>query len=184
MILSGAAQDPTDMCPPAAIARRMRIACAVCMRVMDPMRGNPLDRATFEGQRPASHQEIFHQLWHLVTTMSNQPVKAHADTQTAGDPVENDCTDYRGPTPEKESYDGGSVSANQKDPIAPFDIEPLPCRRGVVMYFVIHQNPLLANRSQVSNPRGIKCSGASKSLQNGGLTPSPLQFEFFTHERE
>ena len=48
MNVRGAAQNPTDMRPPATIARRMRVAGLVSMRVMDAMRRNPLNRTTFD----------------------------------------------------------------------------------------------------------------------------------------
>src|SRR5438132_11874631 len=101
--MRSAAQNPTNMRPPATIARRMRVAGLVSMRMMDAMRRDPLNRTTFDRQHATGHEEIFNHFRHFVTTMSDKPVKAHADTKTASNPVKNHCADHRPPAPAKES---------------------------------------------------------------------------------
>ena len=145
VIMRGAAQNPTDVRPPAAIARRMRVAGLVSVRMMDAMRRNPLNRATLDRQHAAGYEEIFDQFRHFVTTMSDQPVKAHADTKTAGHPVKNDCADHRRPAPEKESCDRGRMGDNEESPSAPVDVQALPSRKNFITRFVIHQNRLSSN---------------------------------------
>src|SRR5205823_4466052 len=154
--MRGAAQNPTNMRPPATIARRMRVAGLVSMGVMDAMRRNPLNRTTFDRQHATGHEEIFKQFRHFVTTMSDKAVKAHADTKTAGNPVKNHCAHHRRPTPEKESCDGGRMGHNEESSSAPVDVYPLPSRKVFIPYFVIHQNPLSSIVSGRSNGTRIQ----------------------------
>ncbi len=88
-MLRVAAHNPTDMCPPTAVSRCMRIADAVRMGVVNAVRRDPLDRAAFERQRPAANQKIFDELWHFVAAMSDEPVEPHTYAQAAGDPVKD-----------------------------------------------------------------------------------------------
>src|SRR5438309_6013158 len=118
VIMRGTAQNPTDMRPPATIARRMRVAGLVSMRMMDAMSRDPLNRATFDRQHATGDEEIFDEFRHSVTTMSDKPVKAHSDTKTAGHPVKNHGADHRRPAPEKKSGEGGRVGDNQENPSA------------------------------------------------------------------
>ena len=87
MILCRAAQDPTDVRPPAAIARRMGVAVSIRVRMMNAMCGDPLNRAAFERQRAADNQKIFDWLWYAVSAMSEESMKAHPNAETATHPV-------------------------------------------------------------------------------------------------
>src|SRR3989475_3466199 len=144
------------MRPPATIARRMRVAGLIRMRMMDAMRRNPLNRATFDRQHATGHEEIFSQFRHFVTTMSDKPMKAHADAKTAGNPVKNDCADHRRPAPEKESCYGGRVGDNEESSSAPVDVSPLPRQTRFNMFLVIHQE-----YSQLNCFRPIECDSNS-----------------------
>jgi len=64
------------------------------------MRDYPRDWSTLERQNAASHQKILDEFRHPVTTMSQESMKAHADT-AAGHPEKNDRADKSRPAPEK-----------------------------------------------------------------------------------
>src|ERR1043166_6255235 len=53
VFLCRAAQNPTDVCPPTAIAGRMRIPGAIGVRMMYAVRHYPLNRSTFKRERAA-----------------------------------------------------------------------------------------------------------------------------------
>ena len=53
-----AEEDPADVRPEAACARRVRIGVLVGMLMVDAMRGDPEDRPAFERQRAADGEEI------------------------------------------------------------------------------------------------------------------------------
>src|ERR1043165_6807823 len=107
------------MCPPAAMAWRMRIACAISVGVVYAMRHYPLNGTTFESERAAGDEKVFNQFRHFVTAMGKQPVIAHADTKTTANPVKHNSSNYRRPTPEEERCDGAKMGANQKGRGAP-----------------------------------------------------------------
>ena len=69
MILCRAPQYPTNVCPPAAIAWRMWIVLAICVRMMYAVRHYPLDWTTFEGHCAASHEKVFNHFRHFVTAV-------------------------------------------------------------------------------------------------------------------
>lgn len=100
MILCGATQDPTHVRPPAAIARRVRIAVSIRMRMMNAMCGDPLNGSAFERQRSTDNQKIFDWLWHAVSAMSEESMKAHPNA-AAPDPIQNYSADERRPAKEK-----------------------------------------------------------------------------------
>src|ERR1051325_5460389 len=89
VILRSAAKNPADVCPPAAVARRVRVALAIRVRMMDAVRRDPLNRSAFDRQRTANNQKVFDQFWDFVTSMRNQSMKSHPDAQAAGNPIEN-----------------------------------------------------------------------------------------------
>ena len=69
VILSRAPQYPTNVCPPAAMAWRMWIARAICVRMVYAVRHYPLNWTTFERHRAASDQKVFNEFRHLVTAV-------------------------------------------------------------------------------------------------------------------
>src|SRR5215213_587312 len=125
VILGRAPQYPADVSPPATVARRMGIACLICMRMVYAVRHYPLDWTTFESQRGAGHQKVFNCFRHLVTAVRQQTVIAHPDAQTRTNPVK----DYRGddgrPTPKKKRCNRSKMGDNKKDPGAPIPIRPI-----------------------------------------------------------
>src|SRR5258705_315037 len=72
VILRRTVQDPTNVCPVAAVARRMGITCAIGVCMMYAMSDGPLNRPAFHRQSSASHQEIFNQPGNLVTAMRDE----------------------------------------------------------------------------------------------------------------
>src|SRR6185295_9363999 len=109
VVLRRTADNPTNVRPPATVARCMGIPRAIRVRVMHPMCCNPLYRSTLEGQRATCHQKIFHWFRYFVTTVSKQPMIAHADTQATGNPVKNDAGYYCLPAEEKKRDHGTGV---------------------------------------------------------------------------
>ena len=101
MILRSTAQDPTDVRPPAAVARRVWVAVSIRVRMMNPMRGDPLNGSAFERQRSADDQEVLDWLWYAVAAMSDKPMKAHPNAKTAADPVQNQGGNHPRPAKEK-----------------------------------------------------------------------------------
>src|SRR6266403_1451872 len=89
MRLRRAFQHPPDMRPPAAIARRVRVAGPICMRMMNAMGNHPVDRAALEGQQSEQGQNIFDYLWRFIAAMRQEPVKTHPYTETCRDPPEH-----------------------------------------------------------------------------------------------
>ena len=99
--------------------------------MMDAVSDDPLNRPAFDGQRAASHQKVLDQFRDSITTMRNQAVKAHADSETAGDPVENYCADQCRPAPEKERGD-----CRRREPV---DLEHLVVCQVAVVADVAHR---------------------------------------------
>jgi hypothetical protein len=57
----------------------VRITRPIRMRVVDAVRHNLIDRAAFKRERAADRQKVFNQLWRLITTMSQESVKANTN---------------------------------------------------------------------------------------------------------
>ena len=85
-----AAENPAGVRPPRAFARRVRIAFAIRVLVMDAMRRDPEDRPAFERQRAAPREDVLDPLVGLVAPVGQQPVIAHADAEHAGDAVQDE----------------------------------------------------------------------------------------------
>src|SRR5688572_14752362 len=129
MVLRSPTQNPPDVGPPATVPRRVRISLLVGMRVMNPVCGDPLNWTTFQGQRAARYQKVFHDPGHVITTVRQQSMKPHTDAQTAGDPVENDCANDCLPAPKEKRCDSSSMACNQENSGAPADSFVMCCRR-------------------------------------------------------
>src|SRR4030095_14791677 len=91
MLLCPPNQYPTHVGPPAAVTRTVWISFLVREAMVDAMGNHPVGRTTFHSQGPAQGQEILHRLGRLIATMRQEPVVAHADAQTACDPVKDHC---------------------------------------------------------------------------------------------
>ena len=144
VVLCGTAKNPADVSPPAAVPRRVRIALLVRVRVMNPMCGYPLNWPTFQSQRAARHQKVFHDPGHVITAVSKQSMEPHTDPQTAGDPVENYCADERGPTPKEQRRNSSNMTYDQKNSGAPADSLVLCCR--ATDYSFSHSFPFVFDR--------------------------------------
>ena len=75
------------MCPPLAIARRVRITFLVRELVMLTMRGYPEQRASFQRRHSANGEKILESLGRREGAMDEQPVIADAESQTHRHPV-------------------------------------------------------------------------------------------------
>ena len=131
--LRAAPQNPTDMRPPAAIARRMRVAIAIRVRMMDSMRCDPLYRTTLYCQRAADYQEVFDGFGNFISSMRQQPVEAHADAEASCDPIEYRRDYDRLPAPEKQRRHGANVKNHHENIVAPIDALFLPGLSGFTL---------------------------------------------------
>jgi hypothetical protein len=92
------------------------------VRVVNTVRHDPLDWSTFNRERPAGNQEIFHEFRYFVTAVRQQPVKAHADAEATRNPVKNGGSNERAPAPEKWRRESRHVDDHQKDNVAPIKL--------------------------------------------------------------
>ena len=88
VVIGLAEQDPADVRPEGAIARRMRIARLVGLLMMDAMGGHPEDRPAFERQRAANGKEILEPHRDLIGPMGVQAMIAHADAEPGGEVIQ------------------------------------------------------------------------------------------------
>jgi hypothetical protein len=107
------------MSPPATIARRVWIARAICIGVMDSMSNHPLNGSALKRQRAAGSQKVFNQLRHSIPAMGKQAMETHANAEAAGYPVQNNGGDQGRPAPKKQRGDGRYVSYQQEDCVFP-----------------------------------------------------------------
>ena len=122
VVLRLSENDPANVRPPTAVTRRMRIALLIGMSMMNPMGGGPLNRPALQGECAAEHEKVFNWLWDLVTAMSDQSVKAHPNTQTAGDPIQNRPANDCRPAPEEDRDHRSDVRNDEEYPTSPFDV--------------------------------------------------------------
>src|SRR6266436_1062861 len=92
----------------------MWIAFHIGQLVMYAMRCNPCDRSTFQGQSAASRQKIFHPFRSLVSAMRQQPVVAHANTETASHPPQHQRHREGLPGKEKQRSNRANVECSDK----------------------------------------------------------------------
>jgi hypothetical protein len=111
------------------------------MRVVHAMRGGPFNRSTLQRQGRTGNQEVFDRFRDFVTTMGQQTMIAHADSQTARDPVEQDRGNHRGPTPKPESREGAEMKDAQENTLTPIDA---PFGRHYLRSRLVQQNILLS----------------------------------------
>jgi hypothetical protein len=62
------------------------IPFAIGELMMNAVRRHPENRATFERQRGANRQEVFHPFRGLVSAVRQQAVVTHANAETPGNP--------------------------------------------------------------------------------------------------
>jgi hypothetical protein len=106
----------------------MWIALLISVRMMNPVCGGPLNRPALDGKRSAEHEKVFNWLWDLVTSMSDQSMIAHPNSQAACDPVKNHGANNCRPTPEKNCrHYCGNVRDDEKNAISPFDVSFAIC---------------------------------------------------------
>ena len=109
-----AAEDPTHVRPPRALTRRVRIAFAVGVLMMDAVRRHPEDRAAFERQRRAPRQDVLDRPVGLVAAVRQQPVVAHADAEHAGDDVKDDGGEDRTRVDKEKGRNGTDMEADHR----------------------------------------------------------------------
>src|SRR5271154_3285590 len=95
-------EDPTGMCPPLAIARRVRITFLVRELVMLAMIGHPEKRASFQSRHSANRKKILKPFGCREGAMDEQPVITDAESQSHCHPVQKDRDEQRIPGEEKK----------------------------------------------------------------------------------
>ena len=83
VVQTRAAEDPAGVGPPRAFPRRVRIALAIRMLVVDAVSGHPEDRPSLQRERAAPGEGILEPLVGLVAPVRQQTVIAHPDAQHA-----------------------------------------------------------------------------------------------------
>src|SRR5437660_9903401 len=87
VVVHGAAgNDPAHMRPETAVMGRVRIAFLISVLMMDAMDRNPKERPAFQRQSTADGQKGFHPFISFVTTVTQQAMVAHPNTEAAGNP--------------------------------------------------------------------------------------------------
>src|SRR5215472_18445178 len=115
-----AAHDPTHVRPVAAVTRSVRIACFVGDLMVNTVGGDPEDGSALEGERAADCQEIFKPLRTLEAAMSEQPMIAKSDAETASQPVQEKRGKEGAPTKHEEGSDRPNVEyhhCSRSDPV-------------------------------------------------------------------
>src|SRR2546423_7785194 len=114
-------QNPADVRPPRPVARAVRVGGRVRMRVVNPVRRDPLDGPAFERQRGAERQEILDPLRRLVAVVRQQPVVAHAYAEAPGHPEYDERDDERRPREHEERGQRARVEYDHCDEGLPVD---------------------------------------------------------------
>src|SRR5215468_2038156 len=89
--------------------------------MMNPMCCNPENRTAFERERRADRQKILHPLVCLVSTMRQEPVIAHANPQTPGEPPQENRYKKCLPCEEEKCRDGAHMKQRHEDRCDPVD---------------------------------------------------------------
>ncbi len=108
-----AKQNPAGVRPPAALARRVRVAFLIAELVMDAMRRHPEYGATFKRHRGEDAHHVFDPLGSLVAAMRQQPVIAHADAHIDGQHIKD--RHDRKPLPAEEEESGQRARVEDGD---------------------------------------------------------------------
>ena len=118
-------QEPAHVSPPAAIAGRVRIARQIGFLVMDAMCRNPENRPAFESQCAANSKKILKGQRHLIRPVRVQPVVPHADSQSGGEPQQEQGDRQVRPTEHKQRANGARVQDDESQGGLP--VQPLLC---------------------------------------------------------
>jgi hypothetical protein len=92
----------------------MRISCLVGVVMVKPVGGNPDQWSTFQTQRGAYREKIFHPSRHLVAPVREQAMITHADSDIDGNDMKNHSDKQRGPGKEEERCDGSQMEKQHK----------------------------------------------------------------------
>src|SRR5947207_7631488 len=86
---------PEEVAPPGAVVRRMRIAGLIAVSVMLAMVGDPIDDRAFTGQPANEADQPADRLIGGEAVVRQIAMKAEADADAAGEPVERKYQDDR-----------------------------------------------------------------------------------------
>ena len=121
-MLSVAVDDPSHVCPKTAIARGVRIPLLVRLLVMNAMRGNPENRATFQSHRTTDAEEVIQPFRHLIGAVGMETVISHPDSASDAEPVQARGNSNRFPIPiEKDRNDGKNMKSGKPGSGQPVD---------------------------------------------------------------
>ncbi len=114
--------EPQHVAPPGAVARRMRIAFLIAVRMMLAMVGHPNDGRAFAGQAAQERKKPPHRPVRLKTSVREQAMVAQADAQSAGKPVHAD--EQRHGLPGEKERSGQRTGMHDAKPNDGAPIEP------------------------------------------------------------
>src|SRR5262244_2345541 len=69
----------------------MRISFLIRKPMMDAVRSHPVGRTALHRQGAAKRQEILDRFWSSISPMREQAMVAHANAETASNPIKNHC---------------------------------------------------------------------------------------------
>src|SRR5437870_4549365 len=115
-------ENPSHVCPPFAINRRMRIAFLVRKLVMNAVGRYPENWPAFKGERCANREEILDPLWSLVAAVRKQAVIAHADSQAAGNPPQEHGNEKCLPGKKEDCCDRADVERQHESGCDPVNL--------------------------------------------------------------
>ena len=83
VVINFSGEDPTNVSPPPAFARRMRVSRLIGLPMVNAMRSHPGDRAAFECQSSADSHTVFDDLRHVIRAVGSQPSQTWLDEVSA-----------------------------------------------------------------------------------------------------
>src|SRR6185437_15465128 len=102
------------MRPETAVARRMRITLYVSVLVVNAMCCHPEKRPALKRESSTYGKEVFNPLVSLVPAMREQSVVAHADTEAAGNPPQQDRDKKCFPREHEKGYERADMECDHE----------------------------------------------------------------------
>jgi hypothetical protein len=87
----------------------MRVAVTLDICMMQAMRRNPRNRASFQSESPAKSQKVFEVFRRLEPAMCEQAMITDADPKAAGNPPQQNRRSKRRPTEVENRQDRANV---------------------------------------------------------------------------
>src|ERR1044071_7646159 len=115
-------ENPSHVRPPFTVDWRVGITFFVGKLMVNTMRRDPENRATLKCEGPADRQRVLDPFRRLVSTMRQQPVISHSDSQAAGDPPQyRDCNECF-PTEKEKCGERADMERHHESGCYPIDL--------------------------------------------------------------